>query len=183
MNVIYGLAEKDLFDKHYKGMCYFAYTLVGDYTLAEDFVQDAFIAYFGKKEQISSQESIVKSYLYSSVKNSIFNWQRRNRVQEKYWEKTGFTELDDIDIDNAIIEAEVMEEIDKIIKELPDACRMIFQLSYLEGLSNQQIADELNLSINTIKTQKRRGLQHLRSRLSPEYFLILISLLNFWSRG
>lgn len=179
MDVVYGLAEKGLFDKYYKGMCYFAYTLIRDYSLAEDFVQDAFIAYFGKKEQIPSQESVVKSYLYTSVKNSILNWQRRNKVQEKYWEKTNFTEFDNVDIDNAIIETEVMEEINRIIKELPDACRTIFQLSYLEGLSNQEIADELNLSINTIKTQKRRGLNHVRSRLNPEYFLILISFFRF----
>jgi len=175
MDVVYRLADKDIFERYYKGMCYFAYTLIGDYALAEDFAQDAFIAYFKKKDEISSHEPIIKSYLYSSVKNNILNWHRRNKVQKKYWETTGFMEYDDVDIHNAIIETEVMEQINQIINELPEACRLIFKLSYLEGKGNQEIANELNLSVNTIKTQKRRGLKYIQSKLNPELFLGLIS--------
>lgn len=155
-------------------MCYFAYTLVGDYNLAEDFVQEAFVAYFRKKEEISPHESSVKSYLYSSVKNSVLNWNRRNKVEQKYWEKTGFVEYDDVDLNHALIETEVLSEINRIVAELPEACQVIFKLSYIEGFSNQEIADQLSLSINTIKTQKSRGLKYVQSKLNPEFFLLFI---------
>jgi RNA polymerase sigma-70 factor (ECF subfamily) len=138
--------------------------------------QEAFVAYFRKKEEISTHENAIKSYLYNSVKNSVSNWSRRNKVVQKYWERTGFIEYDDLDIHRAMIETEVLTEINKIINKLPEACQAIFKLSYIEGFSNQEIADQLQLSINTIKTQKRRGLKYVQSKLNPEFFIIFMSV-------
>jgi RNA polymerase sigma-70 factor (ECF subfamily) len=75
-----------------------------------------------------------------------------------------------------MIETEVLTEINKIINKLPEACQAIFKLSYIEGFSNQEIADQLQLSINTIKTQKRRGLKYVQSKLNPEFFIIFMSV-------
>lgn len=171
-------ADRYIFDKYYKGMCYFAYTLLGDMHLAEDFAQEAFIAFYRKREEIKNEEKVIKSYLYTSIKNSVSNWARHNKVQEKYWLRTGFSEQDDLDIHHALIETEVMTEIYRIVSELPSACQTIFRLSYFEGFSNQEISEQLNLSVNTVKTQKRRGLKHIQSRLDPEFFLLFISFLS-----
>ena len=170
------MTDRYIFDKYYKGMCYFAYTLTGDMALAEDLAQEAFVAYYRKKQDIAPNESTIKSYLYSSVKNSVLNWVRHNKVQEKYWARTGFDERDDIDLNHSLIETEVITEIYRIVTELPDACQAIFKLSYLEGFSNQEISEQLNLSVNTIKTQKRRGLKYVQSKLNPEFFLLFISI-------
>ena len=171
--------DKVFFDENFKSLCYYAYTFVDDFVLAEDFVQDAFIAYYRNKDVIKKDNSTIKAYLYTTIKNSIINWSRRNKVEERYWRLNKFVEFDDKDFENAIIESEVLSEINKIILELPRACKEIFELSYFEGLPNQEIADKLEVSINTVKTQKRRGLAYVRSKLNPEYFLIFTSFIFF----
>lgn len=157
-------------------MCYFAYTMTRDMVLSEDLAQEAFVAYYRNKENISLNEATVKSYLYSAVKNSVLNWARHNKVQEKYWNLTPFNEQDELDLSHALIETEVITEIHKLVNELPPACQNIFRLSYFEGFSNQEISEQLNVSVNTIKTQKRRGLKHLQSKLNPEFFLTFLSI-------
>ncbi|WP_140937705.1 sigma factor [Sphingobacterium lumbrici] len=57
----------DLFKRYYKGLCYFAWKLVGDSELAEDLAQDAFIAYLQRKENVSEDENSIRSFLYTAV--------------------------------------------------------------------------------------------------------------------
>ncbi|MGN0003689.1 MAG: RNA polymerase sigma factor [Sphingobacterium composti] len=166
------------FEKHYQNLCFFAYTLIGDNVMAEDFVQEAFLAFYAKFDTILPNENVYKSFLYTSVKNSILNWHRRNKVESKYHQLTNFEDFVDLDFDNAMIKAETIAEVNKLIHNLPRACQQVFKLYYLEGLSSKEIAAQLNISINTIKTQKLRGLKYIQSKLHPEYFLIFIFLIN-----
>ncbi len=73
-----------------------------------------------------------------------------------------------------MIEAEVLGEVYKALQKLPEGCRKVINLSYFEGLSNQEVADRLNVSINTVKTQKLRALKMLR--LSFRYIFLGIFL-------
>lgn len=177
MSVI-SLKFKDLFEEHYQNLCFFTYTLVNDKILAEDFVQDAFIALYNNQEILDKEAKVLKAYLYTTIKNSVLNWARRTKVERKYHDLTPFVDFVDLDFDNAMIKAETVGEINKIIAKLPDSCQNIFKLYYLEGLSTKEIATQLQLSINTIKTQKQRGLKYIQSKLSPEFFLILYFILK-----
>lgn len=167
------------FKKHYKVLCYFAWEMVRDAELAEDLVQDAFIAYLDSKQKISSDPAAIRAFLYSAIRNAIYNRNRKNKTVQKYVERQTSGEVDDIDYEHNIIRAEFMGEIARVVEGLPDSCQYIFKLSYLEGLSNQEIADQLAISVNTIKTQKQRALRVLRQKIHPEYFfLFLILVLN-----
>lgn len=165
---------KVLFELYYKNLCYFAYTLIGDKNLAEDFVQDAFIALYKNYGTVVQEEKVLKSFLYSSVRNSIYNWHRRNNIERKYHEKEPFNELVEIDFDNALIKVEALSQINAMINQLPDACQQIFRMHYLEEMSLKEIAETLQVSINTVKTQKLRGLRFLKSKLNPELFFFLL---------
>lgn len=169
---------KKEFEKNYQNLCFFAYTLVGDRVLAEDFVQEAFLSLFTKFDSINPQENVYKSFLYASVKNSILNWHRRKKVESKYHQLTPFIDYLDLDFDNALLKTEAIAEVHKLIANLPNSCQQVFRLYYLEGLSFKEIASELNISINTIKTQKLRGLKYIQSKLNPEYFLLFIFLIK-----
>ncbi|WP_160068644.1 RNA polymerase sigma factor [Sphingobacterium bovisgrunnientis] len=169
---------KQEFDKHYQNLCFFAYTLLGDHIMAEDFVQEAFLTLFTKFDTITPNENVYKSFLYTSVKNSILNWHRRAKVESKYHELTPFEDIVYLDFDNAMIKTEAIAEVNKLISNLPSACQQIFRLYYLDGLSSKEIASKLNISINTIKTQKLRGLKYIQSKLNPEYFLVFLFLLK-----
>ncbi|MFA7471995.1 MAG: sigma-70 family RNA polymerase sigma factor, partial [Spirosomataceae bacterium] len=66
--------------------------------------------------------------------------------------------------------------IKKTLSELPPKCRVVFTLSRMEGKKNQEIADLLGMSINTVKKQKQKALELLRLRLTPELLSFLLIL-------
>lgn len=162
------------FNKHYKVLCYFAWEMVKDTEVAEDLVQDAFIAYLDNKHKVSIQPSAVRSFLYSTIRNAVYNQSRKSKTIQKYLDRQYATEADDTDYEHKIIRAEFMSEIARVMEGLPDSCQHIFKLSYLDGFSNQEIAEKLAISVNTIKTQKQRALRVLRQKIHPEFFFLLI---------
>lgn len=168
--------DKSLFLKNYKALCYFAWEMVNDTDLAEDLVQDAYVSFLKHKRSISSDEDAIRSFLYSAIRNAVYNLNRKSKTIQKYLQRQYFSDIDEIDYEHMVIRAEFMSEIHTIVGGLPEACREIFKLSYFDGLSNQEISDQLSLSINTIKTQKQRALRVLKKKIHPEFYLVFIML-------
>ncbi len=164
------------FKKHYKVLCYFAWDMVRDTEVAEDLVQDAFIAYLNNKHKISSEPIAIRAFLYSAIRNAVYNQNRKSKTIQKYLDRQSVGEMDDIDYEHKVIRAEFMAEIARVVDGLPDSCQHIFKLSYLDGFSNQEIAEQLAISVNTIKTQKQRALQVLRKKIHPEFFFLILLL-------
>ena len=75
-----------------------------------------------------------------------------------------------------MIEEETFNQLVAEIKQLPEAAREIMILA-LNGLKNQEIADELNISINSVKTQKKIAYSKLKQKLEPSLTPLLLSLL------
>lgn len=168
--------QKDVFKKLYPRLCDFAHYILKDKEAAEDSVQDAFIAFLEQGEKISSHPTAIKSFLYSSVKNACLNKARHLKVVDKYNKKYPFEVLEEPKILEGIIHAEIMAEIHEAINALPHGCAMVLKYGYLEGLQNQKIAEMLNISVNTVKSQKQRALNLIRLRLSDSAYLLLVSL-------
>ena len=75
-----------------------------------------------------------------------------------------------------VIEEEVFNSLHNIIKDLPKSSREIMLLA-LNGLKNQEIADELGISVNTVKTQKKIGYSKVKDKLEPMLQLVLLILI------
>lgn len=165
---------KVLFDLHYQNLCYFVYTLTHDQGIAEDVVQDAFISLHHNLDSLTSDEKVYKSFLYTTVRNNVLNLHRRSNVVKKYHSIKPFVDIEEADFDNAIIKTEVMTEINKLIENLPDSCQNIMRMHYVKGLSVKEISEQLQISMNTVKTQKLRGLRYIKSKLNPEFFILLL---------
>ncbi|GHE37580.1 RNA polymerase sigma factor [Sphingobacterium griseoflavum] len=168
--------DKLLFGKYYRSLCYFAWQMVQDENLAEDLAQDAFVSYFQERDRIASDEKAIKAFLYTAIKYAVYNLSRKSKTVKKFWQRTGYQERDDIDYEHQVIRAEFMTAIHATLSTLPDGCQKIMTMSYVDGFSNEEIAEQLKISINTIKTQKKRGLRVLRSKLSSDYFSIVFTL-------
>ncbi|MBE8713365.1 sigma-70 family RNA polymerase sigma factor [Sphingobacterium hungaricum] len=169
----------NLFKKYFKGLCYFGWKLIGDAQIAEDLAQDAFTAYLLKKDSISSDEISIKSFLYTNVKFAAYNISRKNKVIDTYWHKTKYSEMDDVDIENSIIQAEFYSKVSQAMVKLPTACQEICRMGYLDGYSNEEISKILQLSVNTVKTQKRRGIEAIRRLIKPELLVFFCVFLFF----
>ncbi len=160
---------KSVFKESYHALTYFAFKILNSRSEAEDIVQDAFIKYWDQRDEISDDLPAIKSYLYTSVKNSCFNVLRHRSVSEKYLQKTsGAGIIHEKDALEILLEAETMALVFKAVDKLPPVCRRITQMSYLQGKKNDEIAAELGISVNSVKTHKQRAAQLLRKKLSPE---------------
>lgn len=169
-------AFSEAFLIYYSALCYFSKKIVGDADSAEDIVEELFLKLWNRHEEFENEQHL-KAFLYRSVKNASFNFiklsQRSEQRNHVFTEQLG-TEQESCLHD--IIHNEIAREIYQAIKELPLQCGKVISMSYLEGLSNQEIADKMGLSIQTIKNQKMRGLSLLRNRLPLDTYFLLLTL-------
>jgi len=164
---------ESVFQSLYKRLCHFAYQLLADKSLVEDLVQDAFVELWRKQDQIDRHPIAVKNFLYTTVKNSCFKKYRHLQVVQKYNREHSKEQIEDATYLQALIRAEVLHEVRHAIDTLPKMCRQVFRMGYFEGLNNAEIAQELGLSIHTVKSQKQRGLRLLKGKLDPEIYLLI----------
>lgn len=164
------------FKRHYGDLCYFAFKMINDRQQAEDLVQEAFLKYWNANKEFPN-EGALKSYLYLSVRNACLNLGRHEEVKLRHEESLILhQQQEDPTAADLMIRAEVLGRIHQAIEELPQGCRSVLKLSFLESLRNDEIADKLGVSVNTVKTQKARALQLLRLKLDPSTFLCLLLL-------
>jgi len=161
------VSPKLLFEKYYVRLCDFARRILGDEDVAEDVVQDVFVAFMERRESIFLENIVIRNYLYQSVKNACLNKLRKGKVIEQFESNHDFSGVDEKHALSAMIHSEVVGEIHYALKKLPEGCRLIIRLGYFEGLNNPQIANELKISVNTVKSQKQRALFLLRKELVP----------------
>jgi RNA polymerase sigma-70 factor (family 1) len=185
---VYGTADKDpeeelldlegFFREYYDRLVYFSLQIVKDRDLARDITQDAFVKYWQQRDSVIPNNIAVKNFLYSTVRNASFNSLRHDRVVQDYVERLDGAEPEEASVMEAIITAEVLAEIHHAIESLPENYRVISVMGYMEGKKNQEIADQLGMSVNTVKKQKQRALELLRLKLTPELFAIVALILG-----
>ena len=99
----------------------------------------------------------IKTFLYNSVQHRCLNYLRDLEIRDRNYKNLNKEELDEDYFLCQQIRADVVAELFDAIDELPR--------SYVDGQEERKIAEELNISLNTIKTQKQRAKSYLRGRL------------------
>jgi RNA polymerase sigma-70 factor (family 1) len=168
---------KSLFNEFYDRLVYFSLQFVKDKDQAQDIVQDSFVKYWYQRDAVMADRTAVKNFLYATVRNASLNAVRHAKVVENYALQHGGAEPEDAPVIDAIITSEVLAGIHSAIKSLPENYRLISVMGYLDGKKNHEIADELAMSVNTVKKQKYKALQLLRTRLTPEIFALIFALI------
>jgi RNA polymerase sigma-70 factor (ECF subfamily) len=159
-----------LFNKLYSIMCLFAMKFLHDYDDSEDMVQEVFITLWNQREKFDSNEQI-KAFLYLSVRNKCLNFLDHQVVKQKFIaasliNKEELTE-------ELVLEAEVIQNINIAINKLSGQRKQIIILT-MQGLKNGEIALKMNISINTVKLQKKIAYRQLREKLEPSLFIYFI---------
>ena len=169
-----GLAFDTLFNEYFDRLVYFSYQIVNDKEQARDIAQEAYIKYWHQRESIIPNKIAAKNFLYSTVRNASLNNIRHSKIVENFVSLHGATEPEHPPVIDKIITAEVVAHIHLALQSLPANYREVSMLSYFEGKKNHEIADELEMSVNTVKKQKQKALQLLRMKLSPELLLLAL---------
>ncbi len=154
--------------------CSFANKFLDDLEIAKDLVQDTFVIIWDRFESFECKNHI-KSYLYKSLRNTIINHLKHNEVINKYIDNKINNLRSDPTFLDYVIEQETHHIIYNAIEQLPENQKRVINLS-LMGLSNEEIAAEMNISLNTTKTHKARAYKQLKSSLGNIYSILLILL-------
>jgi len=175
-------AFNELVDRHGDKIFRTAYRITGDMNAAEEVLQNVFIILVQSLRSFRN-DSKFTTWLYKVVMNTSFMYLRSkkkvNDSEMKLEDLTRFDEsgnLQDVFLkdwsnvpEDKLLSKEGNTKLEEAIGELPDKYKTVFQLKDVEGLSNQEVADILDLSLPAVKSRALRARLFLRERLSDYY--------------
>lgn len=161
----------------YKGVLHqHALNMLKDRDEAKDVLQELFTSVWTNRESIQIQTNL-SGYLYKGVRNKVLNLIAHKQVENKYISSLeDFIAKGEFLTDHRVRERQLAELIEKEIDALPPKMREVFRLSRFSNLSHREIAEELSLSEQTVRTQVRNALRLLRVKLG--LLTLLATLMN-----
>jgi len=152
-----------LFREHYQALCLSANFIVTDVEAAKDIVQEFFCYCWNKRGQLGLIHDF-RHYAARAVKNACLNYLKQSKKNIPYDRLFGeaLSADDTAEREDQQTRAAREQALWSAIARLPEQRRIIFLLSNKDDLSYAQIADRLDISVNTVKTQIRLAYQFLR---------------------
>ncbi len=162
-------AFKSLYNRYSKKIYFFSLKYLSDNIEAEELVQSVFINVWENRESLDATLS-VKGYIYKAAVNYIYNYLRKKTIHARFIE----SEIQKGEIHSDLTYEKVVlhdleRTINSIVETFPSRQQKIFQLSRYEGLTHQEIAKKLDLSVRTVENQIYRALKMIRTILKEGY--------------
>ena len=181
------MSVKENFDSIYVNNFSRLFLFAKEYVLfdeeAENIVQDIFLMLWEKREALRVDVSLT-AYLFTLVKNKCIDFLRHQMVEQMYSENVKHEYNEELNVKLFALESfdhnfSSEEDIETLLRnaidKLPERCRLIFIKSRIEGKKYKEIAEELNLSVNTVEGQISIALKKLREELK-DYLPLLLFL-------
>lgn len=174
-------AFEKLFTIFYKSLCSYAFGMIKDRDQAEEIVQDILFKIWQSRSDLKLDLTI-RAYLYRSVYNRCLNYFRHEKVKQEYQSyNIALNQNSYESASSRLTYNELSAKINEGIDTLPPACRKVFRLSRMEGLSYKEIAGILEISVKTVENQMGKALKMMRKHLADFISLgILFCLENYF---
>lgn len=153
------LAQKELYDRYKKAMYTLAYRTTGDFALAEDVIQEAFVKVF-KSLKTFRAESTIGAWIKTIVIRTAYSKLRKKSIFTESLENQHLEQQ--VDWGHRKLDAEYLE---KAILALPEGYRMVFTMVEIEGYAHKEVAEMLGISVGTSKSQLFYAKKKLRESL------------------
>ena len=165
-----------LYDNFYKALVSYSLQITSSLSVSEDLVQEVFSRLWEKKIVFSNM-LVLKTYLYNSVRNLSVSYLRHKNVEVTHSQNVAAAEEYHLDAagEEEFFTEEVYRQLFAMIDQLPPRQREIF-LMCMEGKKNKDIAAALEISVETVKTQKKRAIKYLKKNLGDKAFMLLVLL-------
>lgn len=168
-----------MYQLFYKALVAYSFRFVANQPTAEDIVQNVFSVLWRQSLRFPD-EMLLRAYLYKSVRNKSLEHLSHLQVEKEYRERV----LRDVQPEQLITDEgeeqffpdEIYRRLLTMIDLLPSRQREVF-LMHMDGARNKEIAEKLNISVNTVKIQKKRALATLRQKLNEQQLLLLMLLI------
>ncbi len=162
-----------LYEDFFSALCNFVISFGLSSEEAKDIVQETFCKLNGNQSIPKGMNSF-RAYLYASVRNRSLNYlrdEKRRRAHESVYTSL----LDDMLIFDKIAENELYRQMRMFLMEMPPQCRNIFK-RVLNGDTSEKIAVDLNISVETVKTQRKKAKRIIKDKYALIYKTICIFL-------
>lgn len=169
---------KFFFQEYFEPVFQFARKYTENDAIARDFTQDAFIKLHEKRKDFDVIEK-AKSFLYTTTRNLCLNHLKHKKIEHQYFQEV---KIEDEEAEEQFYLEEVTyQETLRILRaaidQLPPQTREVILVS-LDGKNNNEIAETLDISVNTVKTLKKNAYKSLRESLGSRNLYILLFLLK-----
>jgi RNA polymerase sigma-70 factor (ECF subfamily) len=163
-----GYAFEKLYYKYCKKLYNFVFSIIKNKEDAEGTVQLVFMKVWEKRTEIDPEKSF-SGYVFRIAKNNLLN-RIKKQINERVYLDYLLSRPEDLSnsVEKNINFLELNLEIERLIKNIPEKRRKIFLLSRMEGLTYREIAEKLNISVNTVNTQISKTLEELRDSMADK---------------
>lgn len=166
---------RELFEQHYTPLVLFAKGYIPDLDADKDIVQEVFLSLIESQKTFNDVDNL-KAYLYGTVRHKCLKHLRHEEVKRRYQQYIQNEAPEETQTyEERVLEEEVYALLIKAVQNLPEQCRKVYLL-VLESKSNQEIAHQLQLNIETVKSHKQAGKKLLYDQLKH---LIPVGILIF----
>ncbi|WP_316838466.1 RNA polymerase sigma-70 factor [Pedobacter gandavensis] len=167
------IAFAEIFDRYNAPLYIHAFKRLQEREECRDLVQELLTTLWSKRHELFITTTL-SGYLFMSVRNRIFNLLTKKKLNDEYVAAIQYLEVENsFSTDHLVRLKQLTLIIDQEIAALPPRTKEIFELSRKGFLSHKEIAAQLDISEQTVKTTVNNALKILRTRLGSMFFLIL----------
>lgn len=160
--------------RYWKKAYHITYSKVRSQSITEEIVQDLFTTLWDKRATLSIAN--VDAFVFTCLRNKAINYIESQLVRKKYWDYyKAFIPQQEESTRRAVEFNELMQAVETCVQTLPEKSRSVFRLSRLEGVSNREIAERLNLSEKAIEYHLTKSLKVVRLALKDFTLLLLVA--------
>lgn len=165
---------ENLFKKHYKFLVLVAYQISKDEAAAEDIVQDFFINFWNRRNEVQINTSF-QSYATRAIKNLSLSYLKKQPLAVELTDQTSLDiQTDYLEEEDAFQLKEIADEkVLGLVNQLPEERKKVFLQYVVDGLSYADIARANNISVNTVKTQMKRAYAFLKAKAAEDPLSII----------
>jgi RNA polymerase sigma-70 factor (ECF subfamily) len=164
-----------LFRANYQGLRRVATRILGSPAEADELVQDLFL-WVWERCRLIDESTPSRAYLYRAAHNAALNRLRHQRIEERWMEEQPDAKSRECPSAVEVEHDELLGAVQSAIARLPLRCGLIYTMSRQEGLTYQEIADALSLSVKTVEAQMARAFRLLRKALAPHLLASVLVL-------
>ena len=161
-------AMKRIFELYYTPLCSYALRYTGDIAIAEEIASDVMYQIW-KNRRNGYRVDTFREYLLTALRNTALNYlkqqQNRQTLADNWAEQMRVELIDETPLDTLIVK-EIQSTFENLMDELPEQCRKAFQMSRFDDKTYDEIAAQMQISVNTVKYHIKTALRKLRTGMS-----------------
>jgi len=160
-----------IFNLYYARIRFFSFKLTGSKEDSEDITLESFSKLFERCKDFETEANI-RAFLYVAARNASFNLLKHQQRVQTGQAEIRYLQQDEF-ADPVQIEVELVSMIYKAIDLLPTERKKVFKLLYIDGLKIAEVAEQLGISVNTVKSQRAKAIMALQGIIGSKELALL----------